>query len=207
MLRPISFNESKLETILEEVLKEFSLGEPVILPTDTLYGLASPLSRPVSVRRIFHIKKRPEEMTLPVALGSLEQVHEVAHITDKVEDHIKRYLPGPYTFVLKAKNGMPGEVIRNGTVAVRVPDHPIYKMICSRVGPLALTSANIHGREPVLTLEDADEQLKGFDLLFVEDRKRIDGHPSEIVDLTNGVPILLRKGNVNIEENMRGQHG
>lgn len=206
-MRSIVWDENKPEEAVQAVLSEFDRGKPVIVPTDTVYGLAAPISDVPAIRSIFRMKERPPDMTLPVATGCFKHVDMVSIPTKEMMCVLRRDLPGPYTFILPAVHDLPDEVVRQGTVAFRIPEHPFFSMICDMSGPIALTSANIHGMDTIRSLEEADRQLGSEDLLMLIDDGGIAGEPSEIVDLTKGVPIVLRKGKVNIDENMRGHDG
>ncbi|MBN1538814.1 MAG: threonylcarbamoyl-AMP synthase [Candidatus Thermoplasmatota archaeon] len=194
------------DLLLDRVQEEFSGGKPVVLPTDTLYGLAAPLSSTKTIREIFSIKKRPLEHTLPLALGDISMIDEVALISGWQKDLMRRGLPGPVTFIVEMKGRMTELVSREGTIAVRVPAHPIFHPLTLRSGPLALTSANLHGSTDLLTAEGIDMQFNG-DLLVIEDDISITGTASAIVDLTHGAASVIREGNLNMKEFMGEAHG
>jgi L-threonylcarbamoyladenylate synthase len=194
------------EKVIEAVIAEFGAGKPVVLPTETLYGIGAPVENNRALERIFELKRRPKELTLPVAVGNLPMVDDIAIIHRWQKNSLRDGLPGPVTFVLEAKDITDPLIVRNGTIGVRIPRHPIYIPLCSRTGPLGLTSANIHGGPEIHLADDIDRQFNG-DLLVVEDDLSIGGQGSTVIDLTEEIPIVLREGNLNIDEFMGGQHG
>ncbi|MDG6225772.1 MAG: L-threonylcarbamoyladenylate synthase [Candidatus Thermoplasmatota archaeon] len=189
----IRWDATDPDRVLDAVLKEYSAGRPVVVPTDTLYGLSAPISNPDALMYIFQVKGRPLDMTLPVAVGDLSALEELAHLELWKRDHVHSRLPGPYTFILRSRSPLDRLVSRNNTVAVRIPAHPLFRVLCSKVGPLALTSANPHG-ECDLTRADDIDSMFGGDLLVIEDDRSLSGAASAMLDLTGDRPLLLRPG-------------
>ncbi|MFW3145234.1 MAG: L-threonylcarbamoyladenylate synthase [Thermoplasmatota archaeon] len=202
----ISWNREDQTVIVEEILLEFWKSRPVILPTDTIYGIAAPVSSPGTLEAVFKIKNRPKELTLPVAVGALYMVDEIARVHRWQKTTLRDNLPGPVTFVLEAKEDLDPLVVRKGTIAVRVPRHPVFIPLCAEAGPLGLTSANLHGSENIITAEELDDQFRG-DLLIIGDNDSISGSPSAIIDLTDRNIRMLREGKVNIHDIMGETNG
>jgi L-threonylcarbamoyladenylate synthase len=202
----LHYKDEDQERVIEAVIAEFETGKPVILPTETLYGIGAPIANTKDLERIFELKQRPRELTLPVAVGNLPMVDDIAVIHRWQKNSLRDGLPGPVTFILEAKGITDTLLIRNGTIGVRVPRHPLFIPLCSIVGPLGLTSANIHGGPEIHMAEDIDEQFNG-ELLVVEDDHAIGGKGSMIIDLTEEIPTVLREGNLNMDEFMGGHHG
>ncbi|MGA1793147.1 MAG: L-threonylcarbamoyladenylate synthase [Thermoplasmatota archaeon] len=202
----VKWDASDADIVLERIEEEFSKDLPVIIPTDTIYGLAAPVGNIRCLEAIYELKQRPPEMTLPVAVGNLPMVDDIAVIKRWQKDPIRRGLPGALTIILEVKADLPALVVRDGTIAVRVPRHPIFIPLTSRVGPVGLTSANRHGDGNILNAEEIDRQFEG-NLLVVEDDKALSGRASAIIDLTNETASILREGNLNMDELMGGEHG
>jgi L-threonylcarbamoyladenylate synthase len=194
------------DRVIEAVIGEFEQGTPVVLPTETLYGMGAPISNKDAIENIFTIKERPQVQTLPVAVGDLHMIDDIAIIKKWQKSSLRDNLPGPVTFVLGAKNSSDPLVIKNGTIAVRVPHHPLFFPLCSNVGPLGLTSANIHGGTELQTANEIND-LFNDQLLIIEDDASIGGSGSSIIDLTREIPTVLREGNLNIDEFMGENHG
>jgi L-threonylcarbamoyladenylate synthase len=202
----IRYRDEDQEQVIETVIVEFEAGKPVVLPTETLYGIGAPVSNSKAVERIFELKQRPHDLTLPIAVGNLPMVDDIAVIHRWQKNSLRDGLPGPVTFILEAKGITDPLLVRNGTIGVRVPRHPLFIPLCTKVGPLGLTSANIHGGPEIHLAEDIDQQFKG-ELLVVKDDRAIGGKGSTVIDLTEEIPTVLREGNLNIDEFMGGQYG
>ncbi len=198
----ISWDGERPDETISLVGERFGISMPVVLPTDTLYGLAAPISDGKALEMILDLKGRPRDVTLPIAVGSVGSIDEISEVTGEQMDIIERVLPGPVTFILLAKQGFSDIVTRRGTVAVRVVDHPIFPPLCGSFGPVALTSANLHGYDPLLGSDAIETFLDGSDILIVEDDDHVSDKPSTIIDLTSGNPRVLRKGKINIDELM-----
>ncbi|MCU0798103.1 MAG: L-threonylcarbamoyladenylate synthase [Candidatus Thermoplasmatota archaeon] len=206
-MRVLSLSEPSLESTIDEIARAFKRHEPVILPTETLYGLACPYDDKECIARIFSVKGRPEEMTLPVTVPRKELIGSVGHLPMVHSGIIERFVPGPLTIVIKARSDLPDGLARNGTIAVRVPDHPLYRPLCERVGPMVMTSANLHGMDPVRNADEARAHFGDSVALMVEGETGSDTIPSTIIDLTGKEVLVLREGRIKSIEIMRGSDG
>jgi L-threonylcarbamoyladenylate synthase len=167
-------------------------GGAVAVPTDTLYGLAASADIPTAVELLFELKQRPRDVQVPVLVADTAQAASIAVVAAPyVERLLARYWPGALTVVLDRVDG-------GGTVGVRCPDSDVVRDLCRRVGPLACTSANVHGAPPLTTAAAVTEQFGPS--LAVIDGGTLDGEPSTVVDCTDGAgPVLLRPGAIPFE--------
>lgn len=202
----IKWNRKDPGPVIDRIVREFSRDRPVIIPTDTLYGIAAPISSETAMKNIFKLKGRPSDQTLPVAVGALHQLDPLVIIHKWQKTTLRENLPGPVTFILQARGNLSSLIVRDGTIAVRVPRHMLFLDLVKRTGPLALTSANLHGENNILEGSQLDLRFNN-DLLVIEDDHIIKGTASEIVDITNREPIIVRKGKVNTEEFMGEDNG
>jgi tRNA threonylcarbamoyl adenosine modification protein (Sua5/YciO/YrdC/YwlC family) len=162
-------------------------GNVAAIPTDTVYGLAADAAQPEAVDLLFELKQRPRDVHIPELVADVEQARLVAVVAAPyVERLLERFWPGALTVVLDRVDG-------GGTVGVRCPDAAVVRSLCRQVGPLATTSANVHGAPPLTT---AAAVIEAFgDSLAVVDGGVLDGLPSTVVDCTDGAgPVLLRPG-------------
>jgi L-threonylcarbamoyladenylate synthase len=175
-------------------------GSVVALPTDTVYGLAVDPSRPHAVERLFALKERPSGVALPVLIGTREQVQAIAgQLTGPAEELARRFWPGPLTLVVPRSDtfrvdlgGPPSALV---TVGVRLPAHPLVQGLCRELGPLAVTSANLHGAPPATTAMEVIRAFTGVDgLATVLDGGRCDGAPSTVVECRGAAVRCLRDG-------------
>jgi tRNA threonylcarbamoyl adenosine modification protein (Sua5/YciO/YrdC/YwlC family) len=176
-----------------EVLRAAQL---VVVPTDTVYGVAADAFDRNATGRIFAAKDRARSHPLPVFVRSQKQLPALTSLTGDVLDRlVTAYWPGPLTIVVPAQSQLRWDLGRNdGTVAVRMPLDPVTLELVRAVGPLAVTSANRSGRPPGATAEDARAQLGEAVDIYLDDGPRDGGLPSTIVDVTRRQPAILREG-------------
>lgn len=188
---------------LEAAAAALRRGEPVGLPTDTVYGLAALAGHPEACRRLFQLKGRPATVALPVLVASLDQATGLAAPEERAQlERLAGALwPGPLTLVVRRS---PASRLELGgdpdSVGIRCPAEPFVRQLAARVGPLATTSANPHGSAP---LHDAAALAEGFPGLLVVDGGRRAGLPSSVVSLLGPAPQLLREGPVGLGEVLR----
>lgn len=184
---------------LDDAAEALRRGELVVMPTETVYGLAADAMNPDAVRRIFAAKGRPSDNPLIVHLASLDDLDLVAaDIPNEARKLADRFWPGPLTMVLKKQPHVP-YVTTGGleTVAVRVPAHPVARELIRRAGtPIAAPSANpFMGLSPT-RVEHLDRNLIAQVSLVIEGGASFVGLESTVVDLTQDTPRLLRPGGI-----------
>src|SRR2546421_10163392 len=136
------------EASVNGALQALDAGDVVAIPTDTVYGLAVDPFRPGAADRLFALKRRPRTVDLPLLVADADQVATVATAVPQVAERLMaRYWPGPLTLVLPRRPDLEADLGDDeATVGVRCPDHPVPVTLCGRHGPLATTSANLHGQ-------------------------------------------------------------
>jgi L-threonylcarbamoyladenylate synthase len=181
-------------------LKALKNGEPIIYPTDTLYALGADIYNETAVRKVFDIKQRPYSVPLPVAVSSIQAIETIAYMNDVAHEISKKFLPGTLTIILKKKLTVP-DIVTSGhdTIAVRIPNNTIALELLSQYGPLTVTSANLHNKKTPGSITDILMQLETRIPICLHDGKR-DAVPSTIVDLSAGIPRIVRKGQVTEKE-------
>ncbi len=174
----------------------------VVLPTDTVYGVAADAFDAEATGRIFAAKDRERVNPLPVLVRSQKQLPALTPLVSEVLDRlVAAYWPGPLTIVVPAQPQLRWDLGRNdGTVAVRMPLDEVALEVIRAVGPLAVTSANLSGQPPGATAAAAHEQLGETVDLYLDGGPRAGGLPSTIVDVTRREPHVLREGVVPTEE-------
>lgn len=169
------------------------------MPTDTVYGLCADPRRDASVQSLFAAKGRPESKAIPVLLGSLAQLPEIAAVplpplTEHLAEH---FWPGPLTLILEARKGLPDALLAGGTtVAVRVVANPVFHRIALATGPLATTSANRSGGRDCQTADQVMIQLAGRIPLVLDGGASPDTRPSTIVRPEGERIHILRTGSL-----------
>ncbi len=188
-------------------------GAVVAVPTDTVYGLAVDPAQVAAVASLFALKERPSEVALPVLVDGREQVAAVAGPLDSAAEHLAgRYWPGPLTLVVPRRRtftiDLGGPPSARRTVGVRWPDHPVVRALCRQLGPLAVTSANLHGVPPATRAEDVARIFAGQDeLAVILDGGVCDGTPSTVVECRGPALHCLREGSIPWRELMVGPPG
>lgn len=173
-------------------------GQLVVLPTDTVYGVAADAFDREGTARVFRAKDRSRAFPLPVLVRSPKQVIGlVTRVPEAAELLMAAYWPGPLTLVLASDANLTWDLGEaEGTVAVRMPLDQVTLDIIREVGPLAVTSANRSGRPPARTVTEAQQSLGEAVAVYVDGGPRTDVAPSTIVDLTRPEPHVLREGSV-----------
>jgi len=175
-------------------------GAVVAVPTDTVYGLAVDPAQPEAVARLFALKGRPDDVPLPVLVAGPDQVALVAGTLEPAAAALaSRFWPGPLTLVVPRTRGftvdLGGPPAARQTVGVRRPDHPVVVALCEVLGPLAVTSANLHGAPPATTVDEVVAVFAGSDQpQLVLDGGRCAGTPSTVVECRGPASRCLREG-------------
>ena len=159
-------------------------GGVIAFPTDTVYGLGAAADDEVARKRIYRIKGRPVGLPLILMVAAESQLEGWVHLDTRAEVFARRWWPGPLTLILHAKGG--------GTLGVRIPKHKVALELLRAVGPLMTTSANLHGRDPAMTAEEAGA-LPGVTAVL-DGGPAPGGSASSVVDLTGPEVHVLREG-------------
>jgi L-threonylcarbamoyladenylate synthase len=178
-------------------------GKLVVLPTDTVYGIAANAFSAPAVAALLAAKGRGRTSPPPVLISSAATLPGLAmNLPTVAEELTERFWPGGLTLVVEAQPSLTWDLGEtNGTVAVRVPNHPIALELLAETGPLAVSSANLTGKTAATTAADAHAQL-GYSVdVYLEAGQSSSGDASTILDLTplsraTGHARILRLGAV-----------
>jgi L-threonylcarbamoyladenylate synthase len=176
-------------------------GALVVMPTDTVYGIAAEAFDPVAVELLLKAKGRGRDMPPPVLVGTVRAAMAlVMDLADVGKDLIDEFWPGALTIVCRSSPTLVWDLGETkGTVAVRMPLHQVALDLLKRTGPLAVSSANASGRPAATTVDEAMDQLGDAVAVYLDGGPCADDVPSTIVDLTGSVPRLLRQGVITVE--------
>lgn len=171
-------------------------GEIVAVPTDTVYGLAVDPTREGATRRLFVAKDRPATLPIAVLVADTEQAWALASVPLpwSAAELAGRHWPGALTIIVERAPEWNADLGDEGrTVGLRCPNHAWMRALCRRAGPLATTSANVHGQP---TADSADHVMAamGDHVSLIVDGGRLEGAPSTVVDCTGSVVRVVREG-------------
>lgn len=145
---------------VEYALKILKQGGTIVFPTETLYGLGAIATDAEAVKKIYKIKKRPQEKLLPVIVGSMEQAKEYFAFSPKELKLAKKFWPGPLSIVIKTKSKKLIKALDNDMLAVRFSADPLAGKLALLSGaPIISTSANISGKPGCFTLAAVKRQF------------------------------------------------
>ncbi|MGH8980284.1 MAG: L-threonylcarbamoyladenylate synthase [Acidimicrobiales bacterium] len=193
---------------LDATVAALDEGKVVVIPTDTVYGIGGRLDRPEAIAGVFAAKDRPAGLALPVLVGRWRQAKGVAARWPHTASMLgARFWPGALTVVVPVDPSLGALLGGDGkSVGLRHPDHRFVRDLCRRTGPLAVTSANRHGRPPCTTADAVLEEFGADDVGLVVDGGTCDGVISTVVDCTATPPACLREGGISwtwIEASLR----
>jgi L-threonylcarbamoyladenylate synthase len=182
---------------IDEAVKALEAGELVVVPTDTVYGVAALPSVKGAVERLFWVKGRPRDRAIPVLGASLEALQGIASFDEPATKLAQEFWPGALTLVLPRAAGFDTDLGGSEleTVAVRVPNDEMVCELLQRTGPMAVTSANLSG-EPAATTVDAARAALGQRVTVFLDAGKTGGAGSTVVSLVGDQPECLREGDL-----------
>lgn len=194
--------EDEREAAIEAAASAVRRGQLVVLPTDTVYGVAADAFSPDAVQALLDAKGRGREMPPPVLVSAPTTLDALAvGVPAYARALVERFWPGPLTVVCRQQSSLQWDLGETrGTVAVRMPDHEVALAVLERTGPLAVSSANITGR-PAARDADEAEQMLGADVEVVVDGGPVSGgEASTIIDCTGPQGRVLRRGALSLDE-------
>jgi len=178
-------------------------GGLVIIPTDTLYGIAVDPCRADAVARVFALKERSTTSALPLVAADLAQIERSLGALPPIGGCLAAaFWPGPLTMLMEAPPTLVPEVTGGtGLIGVRVPAHEVTRALCRACDrPLTATSANLSGEPPTDDPDAVDQRLRLHVDLLLDAGRTPGGPPSSIVDVTGLAPRLVRAGAIAWEE-------
>jgi L-threonylcarbamoyladenylate synthase len=181
---------------LKDAVEAIRAGRPVVLPTDTVYGLCADPESEAAAAEVARLKGRGGRQPIAILAHDVERLLE--RVPELDERLLRALLPGPYTLILpnpaRRYAWLTGE--RTNTIGVRVPELPAAAAeVLDEVGAVLATSANAHGGSDPRRLEDVPEEIRSACGALV-DAGELPGTPSTVLDLTGPEPRVVREGAV-----------
>jgi L-threonylcarbamoyladenylate synthase len=193
--------EDEREAAIDAAAAAVRRGLLVVLPTDTVYGVAADAFDPDAVQALLDAKGRGREMPPPVLVSTATTLDALAvGVPDYARALVERFWPGPLTIVCRQQTSLQWDLGETrGTVAVRMPDHEVALAVLERTGPLAVSSANITGRPAARDADEAEEMLGAEVEVIVDGGSAPGGEASTIVDCTGSQGRILRRGALSLD--------
>ena len=184
--------QQRLVSKAVHVLRE---GGVIAYPTDTTYGIGCSILNKRGIERIYILKRRERKKPFSFICADLSEVARYARVSNYAFKILRRFLPGPYTFVLEATSIVPDLLLtKQKTVGIRIPDNRICSAIVMELGhPIITTSANRSGDEPIGDPYTVEWEM-GNELDLVIDGGTLSADVSSIISLIGDVASVLRKG-------------
>lgn len=181
--------------LIAQVVDCLQKGGVIAYPTDTTYGIGCSIFNKKGLEKIYQVKHRDKRKPFSFICPDLSEVSRYTRLTNQAFKIMKRYLPGPYTFVLEASREVPDLLItRQKTAGIRIPDNRICLALVQGLGvPIVTTSANLSGEDPVGDPIEINRQF-GHMLDLVIDGGLLTTDVSSVISLTGVQPELLRRG-------------
>ena len=183
-INPKNLNEAPRANAIKQAVLVIKRGGIIAYPTDTCYGLGANPKNLRAMKRLYLIKGRPQDKKISLIFKDLAMIQEHCRVSPKQKRYLMKFLPGPYTFILKSKK-------EGDTIAVRIPKHRTTRLLSEYLdSPYTTTSANKSGQPPCYDAR-CIAQLKDIDLILDAGPLK-KNPPSKIVDLTNKLYKVIR---------------
>lgn len=179
---------------IRRAVDEIERGGIIAYPTDTVYGLGCDLLNKQAIDTLYQIKGMRRDKNLAFVCPDLSDIARYAIVDNSAYRVLKRFLPGPYCFVLTATREVPKMVqTKQKTVGIRVPEHPVTIALVRELGrPIISTTANLPGEDPMIDPDEIDKRFRG--LALVLDAGAGGSIPTTVVDLSQGDIRVVREG-------------
>ena len=183
------------QRVIKKAVEIIKSGGLVVYPTDTIYGLGGDLYNKSAIERILRIKKASSHKLLSFMCSDLKEVSQWAVVSDEAYKIMRRVLPGPYTFVLRASRQAPKAILqKRKTVGIRIPDSRVVLELVRELGHPILSSSVPQGTDGYYT--DPAEIAERFknEIELIMDAGVMFNQPSTIVDFSGDEPEVIREG-------------
>lgn len=193
-MKILKTNQNEVDkNVIDEAVKVLADGGVILYPTDTVYGLGANIFNRKAVRKVYNIKKRSYLKPVSLLVSSKDAIPLVSNASLNQLNFIDKYLPGPYTFILKKSKIVPRHLTSgSANVGVRVPKSEIACSL-AKIFPITTTSANLSNKDTLDTPEEILKQLGCEVDLIIDVGPLNSGNPSTIIDLTGEEPVFVKR--------------
>lgn len=185
---------------IRRALDALEAGEIIAYPTDTVYGLGCDLTNKRAVDRLYQIKGMDRSQPLAFICPDLSEIAKYAVVDNQIYRVLRRFLPGPYCFILEATREVPRLVqTKRKTIGIRIPNHPVVGALVRELGrPIISTTAHKPGTDAYVDPREIDDDFKGLGLVLDAGAGGI--VPTTVIDLTVQPPLVVREGAGPVDE-------
>lgn len=193
-MKILKTNQNEVDKkVIDEAVKVLADGGVILYPTDTVYGLGANIFNRKAVKKVYNIKKRSYLKPVSLLVSSKDAIPLVSKASLNQLYFIDKYLPGPYTFILKKSKIVPRHLTSgSANVGVRVPKSEIACSL-AKIFPITTTSANLSNKGTLDTPEEILKQLGCEVDLIIDVGPLKSGNPSTIIDLTGEEPVFVKR--------------
>lgn len=193
-MKILKTNQNEVDkNVIDEAVKVLADGGVILYPTDTVYGLGANIFNRKAVKKVYNIKKRSYLKPVSLLVSSKDAIPLVSKDSLNQLNFIDKYLPGPYTFILKKSKIVPRHLTSGSVnVGVRVPKSEIACSL-AKIFPITTTSANLSNKDTLDTPEEILKQLGCEVDLIIDVGPLKSGNPSTIIDLTGEEPVFVKR--------------
>lgn len=193
-MKILKTNQNEVDkNVIDEAVKVLADGGVILYPTDTVYGLGANIFNRKAVKKVYNIKKRSYLKPISLLVSSKDAIPLVSKASLNQLNFIDKYLPGPYTFILKKSKIVPRHLTSgSANVGVRVPKSEIACSL-AKIFPITTTSANLSNKDTLDTPEEILKQLGCEVDLIIDVGPLKFGNPSTIIDLTGEEPVFVKR--------------
>ncbi|MEF2931004.1 MAG: L-threonylcarbamoyladenylate synthase [Methanobrevibacter smithii] len=193
-MKILKTNQNEVDKkVIDEAVKVLADGGVILYPTDTVYGLGANIFNRKAVKKVYNIKKRSYLKPVSLLVSSKDAIPLVSKASLNQLNFIDKYLPGPYTFILKKSKIVPRHLTSGSVnVGVRVPKSEIACSL-AKIFPITTTSANLSNKDTLDTPEEILKQLGCEVDLIIDVGPLKSGNPSTIIDLTGEEPVFVKR--------------
>jgi L-threonylcarbamoyladenylate synthase len=195
-----SIFDCSVDTSLLEGMRKAKLalakGDLVVVPTDTVYGLAADAFNADAVQALLDAKGRGRQSPPPVLIPNVDSLYALADtVSDTALKLAEKYWPGALTMILRSQPSLQWDLGETrGTVALRVPNHKITLALLAESGPLAVSSANLTGEPAALNAQQGQGYFGDKVAVYLDGGEASLGEASTILDLTGEKVRIVREG-------------
>ncbi len=185
---------------IQRAVQALSAGEVIGYPTDTVYGLGCDIANKKAVDRLYQIKGMDRSQPLAFICPDLGEIAKYAIVDNQIYRVLRRFLPGPYCFILEATREVPRLIqTKRKTIGIRVPNHEIVRAVTRELGrPIISTTAARAGSPPYVDAREIDDDFHGLGLVI--DAGAGGTVPTTVIDLTTQPPVVVREGAGPVDE-------